>query len=196
MIDDYPTRKTHPEAFRISVQMLRDGARFLETEEAIATGFGLRGFPPAAVVADAGRYLKDLQKTAFEKSVELFQSGESTLEVEKNLRALGFHPYESGLIAARAREKAAMPVAEPVDTEKKLTEAEALLDRLRKKAIEQYAAVNPEFAEQVEKEKAEIAEHRARVEEKQKATPTSDLSPEQKAFLIVLNRWSNPDGKQ
>jgi len=93
-------------AFEKALQLLRLGKHSgLEIVDAIEEIGGLDK-PSWQILSEAQTYLTKLQTQAFDASVDAFRRGESQLEVERKLRALGFSPWDSEQVSARAKAKA------------------------------------------------------------------------------------------
>jgi hypothetical protein len=94
------------ELFSLAVKMLREGRhsslQVIDAVEYAATG----NFDAREIVYKAQTYLTELQTKAFDAAVEAFRRGETQLEVEKKLRALGFQSWDASVVAGRAIAKA------------------------------------------------------------------------------------------
>jgi hypothetical protein len=59
------------------------------------------------LVSAAQKFVTDLHTLAFDASVQLFRSGAEWREVTSKLEQLGYHSFDSQMVAARAKAKAA-----------------------------------------------------------------------------------------
>jgi len=91
--------------FNEAVRLLRRGEKSIEIISYLEDMLGLDR-PAWEILAAAGAYLKELQNRAFDEAVDSFQKGDSQLEIERRLRALGFSPWDSQVVAGRAKAKA------------------------------------------------------------------------------------------
>ncbi len=99
------------ELFDLAVSLIRKGTRYVELisklETASRTPMDVRD-----LISDADKFVKEMQTTSFAAAIEAAHRGESHFEISKKLVKLGFHPYDSDLIAARAMGKAAQESAQ------------------------------------------------------------------------------------
>jgi hypothetical protein len=94
-------------AFEKALQLLRLGRHSgLEIVSEIEE-VGCLDKPSWQILAEAAAYLKELQNRAFDEAIDAFKKGDSQLEVERRLRALGFSPWDCQQVSARAKVKAA-----------------------------------------------------------------------------------------
>jgi hypothetical protein len=100
------------DAFNEAVKLLRRGNK--SSIEIIYHLDGLLGKdkPSWQILSEAETYLKELQDAAFQASVDAFKRGEAQLVVQRKLHELGFSPWNSGVIAERAKAKADAELAE------------------------------------------------------------------------------------
>jgi hypothetical protein len=93
-------------AFEKAVKLLRLGRTSTIEIVSEIEEIGCLDKPSWEILAAAGAYLKELQNRAFDEAVDSFQKGDSQLEIERRLRALGFSPWDSQVVAGRAKAKA------------------------------------------------------------------------------------------
>ncbi len=98
--------------FALAVEMIR-GKRYTSLEIAAALEHAAVGNLKNArdIIYDAEKYIRELDAAAEVAAIEAFRRGETSLEVEKKLRALGFHSWDAGCLAAVCAEKAAKELA-------------------------------------------------------------------------------------
>ena len=93
------------ELFQLAVSLIRRGYGYVdltnELEQAARTPMDVRD-----VINSASKFVAEMQTTSFAAAIEAAHRGESHFEISKKLVKLGFHPYDSDLIAARAMAKA------------------------------------------------------------------------------------------
>ena len=98
-------------AFNEAVRFLRSGRKSnLEIVSELDEMLG-KDKSSWEILADAEKYLKELQTRAFDAAVDAFKRGETTLSVEQKLRSLGFQSWDAMTVAGRAQEKAAAELA-------------------------------------------------------------------------------------
>jgi hypothetical protein len=90
------------DAFNEAVRLLRRGEKSIEIISYLEDMLGLDK-PAWEILAEAGAYLKALQNQAFDAAIDAFERGESHFEVSKQLKTLGFSPWDSDVIAWRAK---------------------------------------------------------------------------------------------
>jgi hypothetical protein len=92
------------EPFNEAVRLLQRGEKSIEIIASLEDMLGLDK-PAWEILAEAGAYLKELQNRAFDEAIDAFKRGESSLDVEKKLRALGFHSWDAMVVSSRAKAK-------------------------------------------------------------------------------------------
>ena len=90
------------ELFNKAVALIRRGTPYPELESELeAEGTG----DVRIVINEARQHVEKMQTQSFDAAVEAARRGESHFEISKKLIKLGFHPYDSDTIAARALQK-------------------------------------------------------------------------------------------
>jgi|ERR1051325_11193342 hypothetical protein len=98
--------ETDEQLFNKAVEMLRDkkytSLEIIDAIEYAATG----NVDARSIVNDAQKYVKETDEAAFECAVQAFKEGRSHFEVSKTLVKCGLHPFDSEMMASRAKVKA------------------------------------------------------------------------------------------
>jgi hypothetical protein len=104
------------ELFSLAVQLIR-GRRHNSLEvEAELEKAAISPLKNARdILYDAEKYVKETDEAAFECAVEAFKQGQSHFEVSKKLIKCGMHPWDSDVLASRAKERAEKELAEERD---------------------------------------------------------------------------------
>ena len=92
-------------AFDVAVKLIRRGESSLEIENRLEGEMTGGGSIPK-LLAEARRYVEELQQLAFAVCVDSFKAGESFNDVLKKLFQLGFQAYDAECLAERAQKKA------------------------------------------------------------------------------------------
>ena len=100
------------ELFSRAVKMLREkkhsSLEIIDTIEHDATG----NVDGRSIVNDAQKYVQETDEEAFKCAVQAFKQGQSHFEVTKKLIACGLHPFDSGILASKAKAQAEKELAE------------------------------------------------------------------------------------